>query len=61
MIDMAEIIDLKKYPDLQESEISYQMAKSAFIEDNRFIFNSSIGGELEIFPRKKLQDFLYEQ
>ncbi|WP_445665615.1 6-hydroxymethylpterin diphosphokinase MptE-like protein [Fodinibius sp. AD559] len=45
-------------PDLFESEVSYKMAKDAYENDGRKIFNSTKGGELDIYPRIKLEDFL---
>lgn len=45
-------------PDLFESEISYKMAKEAYEEDGRIIYNATSGGELEIFPRVKLEDWI---
>ena len=45
-------------PDLFESEISYQMAKDIFEEDNRKIFNCTNGGKLDVFERKSLKEFI---
>lgn len=45
-------------PDLLESEISYKMAKRAFESEGRKLFNATEGGNLEIFQRIKLEEFL---
>ena len=45
-------------PDLDQSELSYLMAKNVYNENNRKIYNSTVGGCLEIFPRCTLEDFL---
>lgn len=45
-------------PDLFQSEVSYQMAKDVFEENGRKIFNCTKNGKLEIFERKKLEDFI---
>ena len=45
-------------PDLPQSEISFLMAKYAFLEDGRKIYNATEGGMLEIFPRNSLENFL---
>lgn len=45
-------------PDLSESEVAYKLAKRAFDEDGRQIYNATVGGKLEIFPRISIEDFL---
>ena len=45
-------------PDLLESEASYIKAKREFEQAGRKIYNSTIGGKLEIFTRKPLEEFL---
>jgi len=45
-------------PDLPQSEISFLMAKYAFLEEGRSIYNATEGGMLEIFPRCSLEQFL---
>ena len=45
-------------PDLPQSEISFLMAKYAFLEEGRKIYNATEGGMLEIFPRCSLKQFL---
>ncbi len=47
-------------PDLLQSEVSYNMAKNAFENNDRKIFNCTEGGELEIFPRKSLEEFIFK-
>ena len=37
--------------DIEGNEISYRIARKKFEEDNRKIFNSTVGGHLEIFER----------
>lgn len=45
-------------PDLFESEISYQLAKRYYEADGRNIVNCTAGGNLEVLPRKSLNEFL---
>jgi hypothetical protein len=45
-------------PDLASSEYFYSMARSTFEADGREIVNCTEGGNLEIFERKSLQDWL---
>lgn len=47
-------------PDIVQSEISYKMAKQEYGRGGRRIYNSTIGGELEIFPRVSLEKFISE-
>jgi len=44
--------------DLSGSEIAYMIAKRKYIEDNRYIYNSTLGGKLEIFERKSFEEAL---
>jgi hypothetical protein len=45
-------------PDLLQSEVAYTMAKYAYEENGRRIFNATDGGMLEVFPRIPLENFL---
>ena len=45
-------------PDLRFSEMSYELAKRVFIASGRRIVNATEGGQLEIFERVSLSDFL---
>lgn len=45
-------------PDLLESEISYIMAKKAYGEHERKVYNATEGGRLEIFERCSLEEFI---
>lgn len=45
-------------PDLLESERAYLLAKKHFVNAGREIINCTEGGNLEIFPRQNLDDFL---
>lgn len=45
-------------PDLLESERSYLLAKKTFGEAGRILVNCTDGGDLDIFPRARLDDFL---
>jgi len=45
-------------PDIIESEISYMRAKAMYEKHEMKIFNSTIGGKLEIFERISLRNFL---
>ncbi len=38
-------------PDLETSELSYQMAKRAYEEDGRQVLDATIGGQLQVFPK----------
>lgn len=44
-------------PDLIQSEISYILAKEVFESDGGCIYNATVGGELNIFPRCTLEEF----
>lgn len=43
-------------PDLDTSEVGYQMAKMAFKADGRQVYDATIGGKLQIFEKKNYQD-----
>jgi hypothetical protein len=45
-------------PDLTLSEVSYELAKKVYLASDREIFNATIGGKLEVFPRITLEEFL---
>lgn len=45
-------------PSIAESEVSYIRAKRFFEYDNRMIYNCTVGGKLEVFPRLTLERFL---
>ena len=45
-------------PDLFESEIAYLRARAAFENDGRTIVNATEGGNLEVFDRMSLVEFL---
>jgi hypothetical protein len=47
-----------QYPDLLESEVSYRRARATFEADGRRVFNSTVGGKLDLFPRLPLTEFL---
>jgi hypothetical protein len=38
-------------PDLETSEVAYQLALRAFEADGRRVLNATVGGRLEVFPR----------
>ena len=37
---------------------SYRIIKNAFEKDGRKIYNATVGGKLEVFVRKKLEDVI---
>ena len=43
-------------PDLVTSEKAYKLAKKNFIEDNREIFDATVDGHLDIFPKVNFHD-----
>jgi hypothetical protein len=43
-------------PDLEASEQAYQLAEHAFIESGRRILDATVDGQLEVFPKLKLED-----
>lgn len=45
-------------PDLNLSEVSYELAHRVYLASGRKIINATVGGKLEIFPRMSLEDFL---
>lgn len=45
-------------PDLLQSEVYYTLAREAYRNDNKEIVNATSGGELEVYPRVCLKDFL---
>ena len=38
-------------PDLETSELGYQMARQAFEADGREIIDATVGGNLQVFPK----------
>jgi len=47
-------------PDLLGSEFHYQLAREFLLDKGIPLWNCTDGGHLEVFPRKKLTDFLNE-
>lgn len=45
-------------PDLPGSEFAYSMAKEVYQENGRIIYNATEGGNLHIFPRISLDNFM---
>ena len=45
-------------PDLETSEIAYQLAKEAYQKDGREILDATIGGKLTIFPKVNFDTLL---
>lgn len=45
-------------PDLQQSEVSYILARQTYENSGRKIYNAGIGGKLEVFERIPLEDFV---
>jgi hypothetical protein len=45
-------------PDLFQSEVSYEMARQMFAAFDRRVVNCTEGGNLDIFPRASLHDFI---
>jgi len=45
-------------PDLQRSEIAYQLAKEAFEADGRRIIDATVGGKLQIFSKVNFYDLI---
>lgn len=45
-------------PDLETSEYAYTLAKKAFEADGRRIINATVGGRLEVFPRRTYAEVL---
>ncbi len=46
-------------PDLEQSEISYRMAKTAFEEEGRRLLDATVGGKLDIFPKVDYRKLFY--
>ena len=46
-------------PDLFESEVGYTMARRMFEAHDGAVYNATVGGCLEVFPRIELQRFLH--
>jgi len=45
-------------PDLFESEVSYVRAKKSFYASDKSIYDCTINGELDIFPKMSLENFI---
>ncbi|ORA68897.1 hypothetical protein BST23_02705 [Mycolicibacterium elephantis] len=45
-------------PDLPNSEVAYQLARSTFERDNRIIVDSTVDGALTVFPKMSLEEAL---
>lgn len=45
-------------PDLEQSEVSYRLAKSAYEREGRRIIDCTRAGKLDVFPKMDLQDAL---
>lgn len=45
-------------PDLEASELSYHLAKFFYSRDNRSIYDATVGGKLNIFPKMSYEDAL---
>ena len=43
-------------PRVDRMELAYENAKEAFEADNRRVFNATVGGHLEVFPRVNYED-----
>ncbi len=48
-------------PDLRNSEISYQAARTAFEEDGRRIYDCTIGGACNVFERRSVEAIYADQ
>ena len=48
-------------PDLFESEVWYGRAQNMYMAHGKRIYNCTVGGKLEVFPRKPLEEFLSEK
>ncbi len=46
-------------PDLETSEIAYELARKKFENDGRRIVDATVGGALDIFPKVSLYDVLH--
>lgn len=45
-------------PDLFQSELAYKLARDVYESSGRSLVNATVGGQLAIFPRQSLSDFL---
>lgn len=45
-------------PDLDTSEVAYELARDNFHEAGRSIVDATVGGKLAVFPKAKLEDVL---
>lgn len=45
-------------PDLDTSEIAYELARDAYNRVGRSIVDATVGGKLEVFPKARLEDVL---
>jgi hypothetical protein len=45
-------------PDLEQSEIAYRLANLAYGRAGRQIFDATVGGALDVFPKIDLEEFL---
>jgi hypothetical protein len=43
-------------PDLETSEIAYEMARRAFAADGRRIVDATVGGKLQVFPKVRYEE-----
>ena len=43
-------------PDLEKSEIGYQLAKDTFEKAGRKVFDATVNGKLKIFEKRKYED-----
>ena len=41
-------------PDLETSQIAYRLARTAFEADGRSVFDATVGGKLDVFPKTTL-------
>jgi hypothetical protein len=46
-------------PDLEASELSYYLARFFYNRDNRKIFDATVGGNLDVFPKISYEDALF--
>ncbi|MEM0926966.1 MAG: 6-hydroxymethylpterin diphosphokinase MptE-like protein [Planctomycetota bacterium] len=47
-------------PDLEGSELAYRMAKFFFERDGRRVFDATVGGKLQVFPKIPIDDAFAE-
>ncbi len=43
-------------PDLETSEVAFQIARREFLRDGREIIDATVNGKLKVFPKAKLED-----